>query len=534
MPPPQANGADWPAIQYGQSTSNELPLDELTATIEQMVGRCIPTSNATAVHQKWFFRNIWWPERNSRELAFRLYRASGGCVNSFDDWWKGRGQSDSDPAVVDLRRFDRNRYLYDVAFGKLYRQSGWAHNGFLPAVWMEKTALNLRWLEYFLSTRRAGSVQLFTVTTRRVPVSQYQATFAWFKEAVLPLLRKAPRQFGGELIFWRMDWGRLKRGAMANFHFHVAVMFPDEGGGVSERCWRLRAELKDSLGGQASVYFSARETGDARRLASYLFLPHSARDYAKLTDAELLDFFRAVERVRKYQFCGSLYRFVCKKCAEGITSVSRRLTEDGKWEFRARRAEPKSDDSRDDLPPPNGEYFDYHLRPFVCALAHERYSLCLAVMPRHGGKIDLEKIRNHPWIASLAERAYEAMARQSANIQSSTSIHPQVLLTYFWILASRRSWASRDLPRGFNQRQMSLGIANGARVLGGHTWWCWRWPWPWRCWWPRLRCQRRWPRSRLGATACWLQGGGAKCASFPPRKRHGACGMTRRGEKRGE
>jgi len=489
MPPPQTVGADWPPIQYGQSSSNELPWDELVATIEQMVGRPIPSTDATAVHEKWFFRNVWWPERNSRQLAFRLYRGSGG-VDSFDEWFRSRGQPVSNSVVVDLRRFDRNRYLYDLKFDKLYRQSGWGHNAFLPAVWLEKTSVNCRWLEYFLSTQPAGSVQLFTITTPRVPTSQYSATFAWFKEVVLPLLQKVASAFGGELIGWRMDWGRLKPGVLANLHVHMMMCFSNPASDVLGRCWRLRDQIKSQLGERASVYYSARQTGDARRLAGYFFLVHSAHDYAKLTDAELLEFFRAVKGVRKYQFCGSLYKFISQKKAAGIASVSRVLTENGQWEFCARRAEPVRDDPQDDGNPQDGEYFGYHMRPFVCALAQERYSLCLAIMPQHGGRVDLEKIRNHPWIAALVKKADEAFDRNSSAIKCFTSIHPHLLLPFFRFLTSRRIRASRKLPywsgRLGGTPLISLDGLSYDGIRKDRRWWCWQWPWPWRCW-RRLR-----------------------------------------------
>jgi hypothetical protein len=485
MPPPQTVGADWPPIQYGQSTSNELPWDELVATIEQMAGRSIPCSAAAAVHEKWFSRNVWWPERNSRQLAFRLYRASGG-VDTFDRWFRSRGQPVSNPAAVDLRRWDRNRYLYDTRFNKLYRQSGWGHNAFLPAVWLEKTSVNRRWLEYFLSTQPAESVQLFTITTRRVPTSQYSAKFAWFKKVVLPLLPKVASAFGGELVGWRMDWGRLKPGVLANLHFHVMIYFSNPASDVVGRCWRLRDEIKSQLGERASAYYSARQTGDARRLAGYFFLVHSARDYAKLTDAELLRFFRTVKSERKYQFCGSLYKFISKKKDAGIASVSRVLTEGGQWEFRARRAEPVPEEPQDDSKPQDGEYFGYHLRPFVCALAQERYSLCLAIMPQHGGRVDLEKIRNHPWVVALVKKADESFERHLPEIKCFTSIHPHLHLLLFCILTSRRVRVDRKLPSwsgrlGGTPLMSSEGLRNDG-VRKDRRWWCWQWPWPWRCW----------------------------------------------------
>ena len=409
MPPPQTSGADWPAIKYGQSDPKELPIEKFVESIKQMVGRSIPTDEAVAVHKKWFQRNVHQPEYDSRQLAHRLYVAS--CPNpvSPEDWLRGRGKSKRESGTIDLRRFDRSELLFDVQCGKEFERLGWEHNAFLPVVWNEKVFTSKRWFEYFLSTRPEHSAQVFTVTIPRIGPEGYAEKIKWFKKWLVPQLRAYAADFGGQLIFWRLDWGRLKPGLLTNFHLHVVVLFSAGGVKAISKSWELRAMLERMLDKIGNVYYSARFTGDARRMANYLLLAHSARDYKQLSSAELLNFFHAIEGVRKFQMCGSLYAFVKQKKAEGISGV-RRVPTEGGWEFQGRKARPAADG------PPDGDgdktdYFDYHLRPFICALSSEDYSLCISIHRRPGifGRIDLEAIKKHPWIAKLIEISNQSL-----------------------------------------------------------------------------------------------------------------------------
>jgi len=413
MPPPHTPGADWPVIKYGQSDPAKLPQEEFFEAIKQMVGRTIPSGDCAQVHEKWFDRNVRAPEFDSRQIAYRLYMAS--CPNpiSSDDWLRGLGKCKPDSGVIDFRRFERSQYLYDVQCGKLFEQLGWAHNEFLPAVWNEKTASTKRWFEYFLSTQPENSAQMFTLSTRRVSPENYDETFDWFKNDVLPMVRDCAATIGGQLIFWRLDWGRIKAGVRANFHFHFAILFSTGGSAAVSKSWELRASLDSVLGRKAKVYYSSGITGDARRLVNYTMLPHSARDYAGLTDAELLEFFNAVAGVRRFQRCGPLYAFVAEKKRAGITSV-KRVPSKGGWEFQGRKARPdeEPDEDEDD----KNDDFDYHLRPFICSLYSSEYSLCLAIRPKFGsfGRIDLDKIKAHPWIANLIKTSNEALEKNLA------------------------------------------------------------------------------------------------------------------------
>jgi hypothetical protein len=217
-------GADWPALPYGSlSPDDQLPKKRIYHIINELVGRTIPTAAPKQVNKRWYHMHIWLPEHDSREIAYRLFRGSGGANLSFQDWCKGCGTRADVGKAIDLRKGGRTRFLYAPSTGWFKKLMGFQHNAFLPTVWMEKNHQPRLWLEYYLSTRKPDTVRLYTGTFPLTKGTDIQTRSAWLKDKVIPMIRDIAKQNDASLIFWRIDWGNVQADLQTNLHIHFVI-----------------------------------------------------------------------------------------------------------------------------------------------------------------------------------------------------------------------------------------------------------------------------------------------------------------------